>query len=50
MQNSIQEIHDLAQWVATKGYTLKIIPKRIYSLTGSQQEFVEYRPKELDKW
>ena len=50
MQYSIQQIHDLAQWAAINGYMMKAIPKRIFTLTGSDQAIVEYRPKELAKW
>lgn len=50
MKKSIQEIHNLAKWSAENNYTLKAVPKRIYSLVGSDQETVETRPKELGKW
>jgi hypothetical protein len=50
MQNGIQQLHDLAKWAILNGHHLHAIPKRIYSLTGSDQKVIENHPPELKKW
>jgi 1-acyl-sn-glycerol-3-phosphate acyltransferase len=50
MDESIHELHRLAQWVRDSDYDLKIIPIRRYRKSKSSEFIVEDRPKETVLW